>query len=82
MKTEGDTKSSVRFPLVPKVIAFVGFFIFFFPGPVLIFLHSFSARIPDGSSSSTQLLFSAAGFALAVLGGIIPATVMHYMSSD
>jgi hypothetical protein len=82
MKTAKEAKASLHFPLIPKIIGFVGFFIFFLPGPVLIVLHLFYARIPDGSSSSTQLLFSAAGFALAVLGGIIPATVMHYMSSD
>jgi hypothetical protein len=81
MKTKEGAKSFIPFPLIPKAIAIVGFFIFFFPGPVLLLVHLFWNRVPDGSSS-TRLLFSAAGFALAVLGGIIPALVIHYRSDN
>jgi hypothetical protein len=82
MKTDEETKSSFRFPIILKAIAVFGGIIFVFPVPVLIVLHLLYSRIPDGSSSSTRLLFSTAGFALAFLGGIIPATVIHYRSSD
>ena len=77
-----QSAESVHFPLVPKIIAILGTILFVFPVPLMICLHAIWKRIPDGGNSSDRLLASAIGFAIAIIGGVIPATIQHYRASN
>jgi hypothetical protein len=73
---------SLHFPLVPRIIAILGMILFIYPAPLMICLHMIWKRIPDGGTSSDRPLASAIGFAIAIVGGVISATILHYRASN